>query len=58
MICKKCKNQNFKKILKDKDKTFTGREISKLFNSTLKENGYTKIQTKLWNQRPNYWKLK
>ena len=37
--------------------SYNGKETSKLFNNTLKENGYKKINTKLWNQRPNYWKL-
>lgn len=35
---------------------FNGRMISRLFNKTLRNNGYTKVQTKLWNQRPTYWK--
>ena len=39
-----------------KGKKYIGKTISKMFNETLKENGYMKIKTKLWNQRPNYWK--
>lgn len=36
---------------------YTGREISRIFNKTLRGFGYTKVKTKLWNDRPNYWKL-
>ena len=39
------------------DKIYEGKEMSKLFNRTLKENNYIKIKTQLWNQKPNYWKL-
>lgn len=35
---------------------FTPREISSLFNGCLRQHGYSKIKTKLWNQRPAYWK--
>lgn len=36
---------------------YTGNEISKMFNNTLQENGFAKIKTNCWNNRPNYWKL-
>ena len=32
--------------------------ISKIFNKELKQFGYEKIKTKLWNNRPAYYKLK
>jgi trans-aconitate methyltransferase len=32
-----------------------GFEASKIFNKTLRERGYTKVSTKMWNQRPSYW---
>ena len=31
--------------------------ISKIFNKTLIDHGYQKVKTKLWNNRPTYWKL-
>lgn len=34
------------------------REIGRIFNGTLRELGYQKVNTKLWNQRPTYWKLR
>ena len=36
---------------------YFGRAISKLFNSILRENGYKKINTSFWNNRPTVWKL-
>ena len=42
---------------KDGNDVLNGKETSKVFNETLKNYGYKKIKTKLWNQRPNYWKL-
>lgn len=35
-----------------------GELISRLFNKELKEFGYEKVKTKLWNNRPAYYKLK
>jgi len=34
----------------------TGNETSRLFNQTLRNNGYEKVTTKLWNSRPTYWR--
>ena len=34
----------------------TGAQTSKAFNNELRANGYTKVPTKLWNNRPAYWK--
>jgi len=31
--------------------------VSKIFNNELRKLGYKKIKTKLWNNRPNYYKL-
>ena len=31
-------------------------EISRLFNNTLREYGYEKIKTKLWNNKPTLWR--
>jgi 2-polyprenyl-3-methyl-5-hydroxy-6-metoxy-1,4-benzoquinol methylase len=36
--------------------SLNGTRTSRLFNKTLREAGYTKVKTKLWNQRPSYWK--
>lgn len=32
-------------------------KISRLFNKTLRDNGYKKIKTKLWNNKPALWEL-
>jgi len=37
------------------DKRFTGKEISRIFNNTLREKGYTKRSTNMWNNRPTFW---
>ena len=37
-------------------KFLNGKQTSKLFNMELIKWGYTKIKTKLWNNRPTYWK--
>lgn len=36
---------------------YTGSEISKLFNNTLRSNNYYKLNTGFWNNRPTIWKL-
>lgn len=33
-----------------------GKATSLKFNSEMRGNGYVKVQTKLWNNRPAYWK--
>ena len=33
-------------------------QISRIFNNVLKKNGYIKIKTGLWNDRPNLWEKK
>lgn len=38
------------------DSTYTGKQMSLLFNKTLRANGYTKVKTRCWNDRPYYWK--
>lgn len=35
---------------------YDGKTISKMFNSTLRQFGYEKVETNCWNNRPNYWK--
>lgn len=35
---------------------FNGKKISRLFNQTLRKLGYEKVKTKLWNNRPMYWR--
>lgn len=42
---------------KHEGKNYTGKEMSKMFNNTMKELGYVKQSTNLWNNRPSYWKL-
>jgi len=37
-------------------KTIPGDKISRLFNQCLRDHGYKKIETKLWNNRPSYWR--
>lgn len=34
----------------------TAKEAGKLFNNRMKHHGYHKVKTKLWNNRPSYWK--
>lgn len=36
---------------------YSGKEISKIFNNTLRNNNYEKIGTNFWNNRPTIWKL-
>ncbi len=31
------------------------KSIGRLFNAVLREHGYEKVQTTLWNNRPSYW---
>lgn len=40
------------------DKLEHGKKLGRLFNNALRDIGYQKIETKLWNNRPSYWKLK
>lgn len=41
---------------KNLDSHYTGKEISRLFTQTLKDNGYHKVKTTCFNNRPNYYK--
>lgn len=34
-----------------------GKKVGRIFNETMRELGYRKIETKLWNNRPTYWAL-
>lgn len=36
--------------------TFTGKQMSKMFNDTLRKFGYEKVKTKCWNDRPTFWR--
>lgn len=45
------------KTYKHKEISIPSNKISRLFNTALRNFGYEKVQTKLWNQRPSYWKL-
>ncbi|MFA5934956.1 MAG: class I SAM-dependent methyltransferase [Candidatus Paceibacterota bacterium] len=36
--------------------SYAGKEISKLFNNTLRLHGFEKVKTTLWNNRPTYWR--
>lgn len=40
------------------DKPTHGSKLGRLFNNALRDIGYEKIKTKLWNNRPTYWKLR
>jgi SAM-dependent methyltransferase len=35
---------------------YTGKQIGKLFNETMRNKGYQQVKTKCWNNRPSYWK--
>ena len=37
---------------------YHGKQISKLFNNKMLELGYEKVETRLWNHRPTWWRLK
>lgn len=37
------------------DEVILGQDISRRFNALLRERGYVKVKTKLWNSRPTYW---
>lgn len=39
-------------------KEYVGRQVSRKFNDTLRENGYIKIETGFFNHRPSIFKLK
>ncbi len=41
---------------KDRDKNIDQKEVGKLFSKRLKELGYEKMKTKLWNNRPSFWR--
>ena len=43
-------------IYKHKDQEFNPVQISRMFNATLKIEGYKLVKTKCWNNRPAYWK--
>ena len=34
---------------------YTGKQMNKIFNTYLRNNNYTKLKTKFWNQRPAIW---
>lgn len=36
-------------------KLLSGKQTSKKFNSVLRQNGYKKLKTTLWNDKPNIW---
>tara|TARA_R100001594_G_scaffold51772_1_gene85238 strand:+ start:68 stop:934 length:867 start_codon:yes stop_codon:yes gene_type:complete len=38
-----------------KGKSYDSKAIGRIFGKELKENGYRKIKTKLWNSRPSIW---
>jgi SAM-dependent methyltransferase len=33
-----------------------GKDISRMFNQEMREHGYEMVKTKLWNNKPAYWK--
>lgn len=37
--------------------TYTNREMSKLFLKEMRQLGYKKLKTKIWNNRPSVWEL-
>lgn len=38
------------------DEELVGAAVSKRFNAELRKRGYRRVETKLWNNRPAYWK--
>jgi len=49
---------HFNNYIYNNNNNYTPQEISKIFNNTLRYNNYEKVKTKLWNNRPTYWRLK
>jgi len=43
-------------VYKHHTQTFEAKKMGRMFNDTLRKCGYIKVQTKLWNGRPAYWK--
>jgi len=43
-------------IYKDLEATYSGKEMTRFFNTTLKNYGYHKVKAKIFNNRPTYWK--
>lgn len=38
-----------------KGQKYSGREMSKMFNDAMRFYGFTKVKTKIWNNRPAVW---
>lgn len=38
------------------DRKMTGREVGRAFRQTLRDYGYVKVETVLWNDRPSFWR--
>jgi 2-polyprenyl-3-methyl-5-hydroxy-6-metoxy-1,4-benzoquinol methylase len=38
------------------DKIYPGKTMSKMFNDMMRQQGYEKVATNCWNNRPAYWK--
>ena len=41
----------------DNGNEYAGKQVSRKFNNTLRENGYTKVETNFFNHRPSIFKL-
>lgn len=42
-------------VYKHYGRNVLNKDIGKIFNSHLKLNGYNKVKTKIWNQKPSVW---
>ena len=41
---------------KNLSETYSGKDMSLLFNNTMRKYGYEKVKTTCWNNRPAYWR--
>jgi trans-aconitate methyltransferase len=39
------------------DKSYSSKEMNKLFSACMIRHGYKRVKTRLWNDRPQYYKL-
>jgi len=39
------------------DEPVKNKKVGRIFNSEMRLHGYSKVETKMWNDRPTYWRL-
>lgn len=43
-------------VYRDDDRLVKSKDMGRLFNRALRDQGYENVQTRLWNKRPAYWR--